>query len=89
MCFLQLKSAWAGFYDYNVFDQNLIIGAHPYHDSLYFACGSSGHGIQHAVAIGRAVMELIIDSHFTSIDLRRFNFERIINKQPIYETNII
>lgn len=84
-----MKSAWAGYYDYNTFDQNAIIGQHPYHDNLIFATGFSGHGIQQAPAAGRAVMELIVDGRFTSIDLERFGFDRIISNEPIFEQNIV
>ncbi|KAH9514582.1 FAD-dependent oxidoreductase domain-containing protein 1 [Bulinus truncatus] len=49
----KLKAAWAGYYDYNFFDQNLIVGPHPYHKNMYFANGLSGHGLQHSVAVGR------------------------------------
>ena len=41
---LKVKSAWAGYYDYNTFDQNAILGPHPYHTNLFFATGFSGHG---------------------------------------------
>ena len=41
---LKVKSAWAGFYDYNVHDQNAIIGGHPLHGNVVFATGCSGHG---------------------------------------------
>ncbi len=43
---LKLKSAWAGYYDYNTLDENLIIGCHPYHENVFIATGCSGHGIQ-------------------------------------------
>ena len=85
----QLKSSWAGYYDYNTLDHNAIIGHHPYHQNLIFVTGFSGHGIQQATAAGRAAMELIIDGSFQTIDLNRFSFNRIIQKQPIFEQNIV
>lgn len=85
----QLKSAWAGYYDYNTFDQNGIIGHHPYHQNLLFATGFSGHGIQQGPAVGRAIMELILEGKFLSIDLSRFSFKRIITGEPVFEKNIV
>ena len=45
-CFEALKvvSAWAGYYDYNTFDQNAFMGRVAGHDGLLLACGHSGHG---------------------------------------------
>ncbi|CAF1176919.1 unnamed protein product [Didymodactylos carnosus] len=86
---LKLRNAWAGFYDYNYFDQNLIIGSHPRQNNFIFANGSSGHGLQHAPAIGRAISEYLIDSNFKSIDLSRFNFQRVMNNTPIFEPMIV
>ncbi|KAL3870193.1 hypothetical protein ACJMK2_038274 [Sinanodonta woodiana] len=85
----KLKSAWAGFYDYNTVDQNLIIGHHPYHTNMLFANGLSGHGIQHAIPIGRALMELLIDGEYKTIDLSRFEFQRFIDNEPIQEMAIV
>lgn len=48
---LQLSSGWAGYYDYNTFDENGIVGPHPYHPNLYFACGFSGFGELITIAI--------------------------------------
>lgn len=41
---VKVKSAWAGFYEYNTFDENGIIGPHPYYNNMYIATGFSGHG---------------------------------------------
>ena len=84
-----MKSAWAGYYDYNYLDQNLIIGVHPYHRNFIFANGLSGHGLQHSIGVGRAVMELIVDSEFRTIDLSRFSFDRVIYDEPIFEEFIV
>lgn len=86
---LKLMSAWSGFYDYNYADQNLVIGNHPYFRNFYFANGLSGHGIQHAPAIGRALMEYIIDGNFESIDLSRFKFDRFLSNDLLTEVGIV
>ncbi|XP_064649513.1 FAD-dependent oxidoreductase domain-containing protein 1-like isoform X2 [Lineus longissimus] len=86
---IKVKSAWAGYYDYNYMDENLIIGSHPYFTNFLFCNGSSGHGLQHAPAIGRAVMELIYDGDYQSIDLSCFRFDRFIDNKPMFETNIV
>ncbi|PAA71416.1 hypothetical protein BOX15_Mlig001036g2 [Macrostomum lignano] len=86
---VKVRNAWAGFYDYNTFDQNLVIGRHPFHENLIFCNGSSGHGIQHAVAIGRAVSELVLFRQYKTIDLSRMSFERLQTATRIRETGII
>ncbi|XP_063234755.1 FAD-dependent oxidoreductase domain-containing protein 1-like isoform X3 [Bacillus rossius redtenbacheri] len=86
---LKVRSAWAGFYDFNTFDENAIIGLHPAYQNLYMCTGFSGHGLQQSAAAGRAVMELILDGGFQTIDLTRFGFERLIKQERVLETNII
>ncbi|XP_020278621.1 FAD-dependent oxidoreductase domain-containing protein 1-like [Pseudomyrmex gracilis] len=85
---LKIKSSWAGYYEYNTFDENGIIGFHPYHKHLLFATGFSGHGIQQAPAVGRAIAELILLSRFATIDLSRLGFERFLKSEPMREINI-
>ena len=55
---LKVKSAWAGNYDYNYWDENGIIGQHPAMDNLYIACGFSGHGIQQVIFFPTTTNEL-------------------------------
>lgn len=86
---LKVTSAWAGFYDYNTFDQNGIIGMHPLINNMYFATGFSGHGLQHSPAVGRAVAELILDGEFKTLDLSGFSFTRILSQEPMLERNIV
>lgn len=84
-----MKSSWAGYYEYNTFDQNGIIGRHPYYPNLFIATGFSGHGIQQAPAVGRAISELILESRFCTLDLSKLGFERFVTLEPMKEKNII
>ncbi|XP_072303126.1 FAD-dependent oxidoreductase domain-containing protein 1 [Eucyclogobius newberryi] len=86
---LKVTSAWAGFYDYNTFDQNGLIGMHPLVNNMYFATGFSGHGLQHSPAVGRGVAELIMEGGYKTIDLSALDFRRILHQEPMLERNII
>jgi len=41
---LQVTNGWSGYYEYNTYDQNGIVGPHPYYMNMYIATGFSGHG---------------------------------------------
>jgi FAD-dependent oxidoreductase domain-containing protein 1 len=86
---LKIVGAWAGYYDYNYFDQNAVIGKHPYYDNIFWATGFSGHGIQMGPAVGKAFTETITHSYYKTIDLQRLGWERILAKSPLKETNIL
>lgn len=75
---LKVKASWAGYYDYNFIDHNLIIGNHPYFKNFFFANGSSGHGLQHCAAMGRAITELINYQEYKTVDLTAFSFDRFL-----------
>ncbi|XP_077914906.1 FAD-dependent oxidoreductase domain-containing protein 1 isoform X4 [Halichoerus grypus] len=86
---LKVRSAWAGYYDYNTFDQNGVVGPHPLVVNMYFATGFSGHGLQQAPAVGRAVAEMVLDGHFQTINLSPFHFNRFYLGEKVQEHNII
>jgi FAD-dependent oxidoreductase domain-containing protein 1 len=85
----KVVNSWAGYYEYNTFDQNGIVGRHPEIESLIFATGFSGHGIQQSPAVGRAVAELIVHGSYRTIDLGPFGYERISAGRPIRELNVV
>jgi glycine/D-amino acid oxidase-like deaminating enzyme len=86
---LRVKRAWAGHYDVNLLDHNMILGAHPDIDNLLFANGFSGHGLQHAPAVGRALSELVVDGGFRTLDLSRLGWARVLAQQPLRELNVV
>lgn len=86
---LRMQRAWAGYYEYNLFDQNAVIGAHPQLANLILANGFSGHGMQHAPAVGRAIAELLVEGAYSSLDLSPLSAQRLLRKQPLLEKNVI
>lgn len=78
-----VKHCWQETYEFNYFDKNGIIGAHPYYNNLYIAAGFNTHGIQYSPCIGRAISELIIDGRYRTIDLSRLSFDRILVDKPL------
>ena len=86
---LKVNSAWAGYYDYNTFDQNGIIDECPGCHNVILANGFSGHGLQQSPAAGRAAAELVLERRFVSIPLERFGFQRVLHGEPLYEDGIV
>lgn len=86
---LRVQRSWAGHYDMNTLDHNLILGAHPAIDNLLFANGFSGHGMQQSPAVGRSLSELVTYGEFRSLDLRAFGWERVLAQKPLLEINVV
>ena len=86
---IRLRSAWAGFYEMNAFDHNAILGPTGQVPNLVLANGFSGHGMQHAPAAGRGIAELLLYGEYRSIDLAPLGYERLSQRRPLRELNII
>ncbi len=80
---------WAGHYDYNVLDQNAILGPHSFVQNFLFMNGFSGHGLQQSPAMGRATAEWITYGEYRNLDMSPFSFERITANRPFLEKAII
>lgn len=86
---LRNTRSWAGHYDMNTLDQNVIIGAHPDVGNLLFANGFSGHGMQQSPAVGRALSELVVHGQFQTLDLSRLGWDRVLKDEPLIEVNVV
>ena len=84
-----LRETWTGLYAQNRFDGNMIVGNWPGHlDNFHIATGFSGHGFMHALGVGRGLTELILHGHYTTVDLQRMSYQRIIDDKPYPEYGI-
>jgi FAD-dependent oxidoreductase domain-containing protein 1 len=84
---LKLRSAWAGYYEMNTFDHNGLVGALPGVDNLFVACGFSGHGMQHAPAIGHAMAKLVMGQ--AAPEIAALTPLRLERNQRVVEKNVI
>ncbi|MCP4881930.1 MAG: FAD-binding oxidoreductase [Gammaproteobacteria bacterium] len=86
---IKVTSEWAGHYAYNIWDHNAIVGPHTQVENFFFVNGFSGHGLQQAPAMGRAIAELITYGQYRSLDLSLFAYDRIAQSRPLLEQAII
>ena len=85
---LRVESSWAGLYEFCTLDQNAVVGWHPDASNLVVAAGFSGHGLQHAPGVGRAVAELIDSGGYESIEsLGCLDYGRVVSNEPLFEAN--
>jgi FAD-dependent oxidoreductase domain-containing protein 1 len=86
---LRVRSAWAGYYEMNTFDHNGLVGALPGFDNAFTACGFSGHGMQHALAVGRGIASFMTRGAWGEIDLTPLSVDRVQRNAPLHEANVI
>ncbi len=85
----RLRSAWAGHYDVNLLDHNAILGPHPALPNFLFANGFSGHGVQQAPAVGRALAEWVVWGGYRTLDCSALGWQRVLENRPLRELNVV
>lgn len=86
---LRVRSAWAGYYEMNAFDHNGVVGDVPGWGNAFIVCGFSGHGMQHAPALGRGLAARIATSRWLDLDLGPLGPERLQSGHRLVEHNVI
>jgi glycine/D-amino acid oxidase-like deaminating enzyme len=86
---IRRTSAWAGFYEMNLFDHNAILGRVPDVPNLLLINGFSGHGLQQAPAAGLALAEMLVHGAARTIDVSMLGFDRIAAGRRVLERNVI
>ncbi|MBW8830226.1 MAG: FAD-binding oxidoreductase [Burkholderiales bacterium] len=86
---LRMRSCWAGYYEMNTFDHNGLAGVLPGWRNVYTACGFSGHGMQQAPAVGSALAAMIAAGSSDAPGLDDLSPQRLLDKQPLIELNVI
>jgi FAD-dependent oxidoreductase domain-containing protein 1 len=86
---LRVRSAWAGYYEMNAFDHNGLAGALPGCVNVYTACGFSGHGMQHAPAVGSALAARIAGGTSDAPPLDALAPDRLLSGMRLVERNVI
>lgn len=81
--------AWSGHYDMNLFDQNAVVGPVEGLAGLLIANGFSGHGLQQAPAVGRALADLIVHGAPRAVDLSALGHARIAAGRRLIERNVV
>ena len=83
-----MKTLNAGLYEVSP-DHNAILGPVPGVPRFVLANGFSGHGMQHAPAVGRAISEVISEGQSRSLDISLFSVARFARGVGVPEGNVI
>jgi sarcosine oxidase subunit beta len=81
----RVDRAWAGLYDMTP-DAHPILG--KVGDSLFVACGFSGHGFMQAPAVGEAIAQLVLEGG-SDLDLAPFSLGRFKDGASFAETVVL
>jgi sarcosine oxidase subunit beta len=72
----EIANGVAGLYEISP-DHNAILGSVPGVENFICANGFSGHGMQHAPAVGLVIAELLTEASARSVDLAPYAFDRL------------
>lgn len=86
---VKVQREWVGHYDFNVLDQNAIVGPHSDVTNFLFLNGFSGHGLQQSPAMGRGTAEWLCYGEYRALDLSPLGFDRIAQGRAYLEKAII
>jgi FAD-dependent oxidoreductase domain-containing protein 1 len=86
---LRVTSAWAGYYEMNLFDHNGLAGPLPGWRNAFVACGFSGHGMQQSPAVGHGMARWIVQGSSGTIDLQPLAPSRLAEGRRLIERNVI
>jgi sarcosine oxidase, subunit beta len=79
---------WAGLYEISP-DKHAILGAAPECPNLFFANGSSGHGVMHAPALGQLLAEIISDGKASSMDATPLRYGRFAEGAALATSGVL
>jgi sarcosine oxidase, subunit beta len=85
---LDAKASWYGYYELTP-DHNPVLGRSPAAEGWVDASGFSGHGVQQAPAIGRAIREEIVDGRAHTIDIDPLRIGRFRSGDRRRERHVI
>lgn len=83
-----INRSWAGLYEMSP-DANPILGKVEEVEGFYLANGFSGHGFQHAPAVGRLIAEEIVLGIARTLDISALRLDRFHAQSPIRELNVV
>lgn len=81
------NACYAGLYEMSP-DKHAVVGVSAECENLFFVNGSSGHGVMHAPALGRAIAELICGLPST-LDVSELSPSRFANGRAIEATELL
>jgi sarcosine oxidase subunit beta len=83
-----IKNAWAGSYETTP-DAHPILGRVPGLEGFILANGFSGHGFQHAPAVGELIAEEIVDGRSHTLDISCLTINRFAKGSTALELNVV